>query len=211
MEKTEISPEMRLFSPSGRRLYANAPERAEFLKAAAFEEPENSMYCHLLHYTGCRPSEALELIPSRVLRDENLIVFRSLKKRKTDSKGRIKQPKYRAVPVPPHFMEQLGLVFRIRQRHTQTKALHEPLWDMSRPTAYRMVKRVMKRAGIEGPQATGKGMRHGFGVAMVTVEKPVPIHVLSELMGHSDSKVTEVYLQVIGEEKHKMVIDAWGG
>jgi len=102
------------------------------------------------------------------------------------------------------------LVFGIRQAHKRKKGLDIPLWDMSRPTAYRLIKRVMKRAGISGPQATGKGLRHGFGVAMVTAEKPVPIHVLSELMGHSDSKTTEIYLQVTGEEKHKMVIDAWG-
>jgi len=41
-----------------------------------------------------------------------------------------------------------------------------PLWTMSRPTAYRLVKWVMARAGIVGKQATGKGLRNGFGVAM---------------------------------------------
>ncbi len=81
-------------------------------------------------------------------------------------KGRIKQPKYRTVLVPPSFMERLDIVFRLRQVQQQSGELDTPLWAMSRPTAYRLVKRVMKRAGIEGPQATGKGMRHGFGVAM---------------------------------------------
>lgn len=80
---------------------------------------------------------------------------------------------------------------------------------MSRPTAYRLVKRVMDRAKIVGKQATGKGLRHGFGVAMVTARKP--IHVLAQLMGHSDSKTTEIYLQVVGEEQRQMVTDAWEG
>ncbi len=210
MENTEISPEMRLFSPSGRRLYVNSSERADFLDAANLEDARNRMYCYILHYTGCRPSEALELMASRVLMDEKLIVFRSLKKKKTDNKGRVKPPKYRAVPVPSSFLEYFDLAFGIRQIHTRGKGLETPLWEMSRPTAYRVIKRVMKRAGITGPQATGKGLRHGFGVAMVTAERPVPIHVLSELMGHSDSKTTEIYLQVVGEEKHKLVLDAWG-
>lgn len=86
-----------------------------------------------------------------------------------------------------------------------------PLWSMSRPTAYRLVKRVMDRAGIQGKQATGKGLRHGFGVAMVTAAKPVPIHILAELMGHSDTKTTEIYLQVVGEEKRNIVTEAWDG
>ncbi len=71
MGNTKIPPpEMRLFCPRGRRLYVTASERAAFLKAAAFE----GMYCHLLHYAGCWPSGALELIPDRVLLDENAIV-----------------------------------------------------------------------------------------------------------------------------------------
>jgi site-specific recombinase XerD len=74
-----------------------------------------------------------------------------------------------------------------------------------------MVKRVMNRAGITGKQATGKGLRHGFGVTMVTAKKSLPIHVLSQLMGHSDSKITEIYLQVVGEEKRQLVTDAWEG
>ena len=82
---------------------------------------------------------------------------------------------------------------------------------MSRPTAYRLVKRVMDRAGIVGKQATSKGLRHALGVAMVTARKPLPIHVLAQLMGHSDSKTTEIYLQVVGEEQRQMVTDAWEG
>ena len=76
---------------------------------------------------------------------------------------------------------------------------------------YRLVKRVMDRAGIVGKQATGKGLRNGFGVAMVTAKKALPIHVLSQLMGHTDTKTTEIYLQVTGEEKRQMVVDAWDG
>ncbi|NOR23409.1 MAG: tyrosine-type recombinase/integrase [Desulforhopalus sp.] len=66
----------------------------------------------------------------------------------------------------------------------------------------------MKR-GIKGKQATGKGLRHGFGVAMVSGPKPLPIHILSQLMGHSSTKTTEIYLQVVGEEKRQLVLDAW--
>ena len=211
MEKPETSPEMRLFGPGGERLYLTALERQRFLSALDEEHPMDRLFCHVLHFSGCRPSEALELAPRRVLFDEQALVFRSLKKRKFDPRGRTKQPQYRTVPVPNILIENLDLVYGIRALQKKQRGLDIPLWSMSRPTAYRLVKRVMTRAGIVGKMATGKGLRHGFGVAMVTAKKPLPIHVLSQLMGHTDTKTTEIYLQVVGEEKRQMVSDAWEG
>ena len=48
-----------------------------------------------------------------------------------------------------------------------------------------------------------------FGVAMVTAKKPLPVHILSRLMGHATSKITEIYLQVTGEEHRQLVESAW--
>jgi integrase/recombinase XerD len=129
----------------------------------------------------------------------------------TDGRGRMKQPEYRTVPVPQIFIEKLDLVFGIKDIQKRQKVLAAHLWSMSRSTAYRLVKRVMDRARIKGKQATGKNLRHGFGVAMVRAQKPLPLHILSQLMGHSDTKTTEVYMQVVGEEKRKMVREAWEG
>lgn len=140
MSSTNISPEMRLFSPTGERLYLTAQERAEFLAALDEEDPQDRMFCQLLHYTGCRPSEALALVPRRILIDEQSIVYRSLKKRKVDSRGREKQPQYRTVPVSDAFIERLDLVFDLRAHQKRDKDLDKPLWPMSRPTAYEAVK-----------------------------------------------------------------------
>ncbi len=205
----DISPEMRLFSPEGERLYLNTQERADFLAALDDEAPQDRLFCQVLHYTGCRPTEGLQLIAKRVLVGEQSLVFRSLKKRKVDNKGRKKQPQFRTVPVPELLIDRLDLVFDLRARQKRGQRLDDPLWPMSRPTAYRLVKRVMDRAGIKGKQATGKGLRHGFGIAMVTATKPVPIHILAQLMGHSDTKTTEIYLQVVGDEKRQIVTEAW--
>ena len=46
---------MRLYSATGERLYLNA------------EAPAERMYGHVLHYIGCRPTEALQLTVWRVL------------------------------------------------------------------------------------------------------------------------------------------------
>ena len=172
----------------------------------------NRLFCHVLHFTGfVRPSDALELTPGRILIEEKALVFRSLKKRKLDSRGRVKQPQYRTVPVPEMLIENLDLVYGIRALQKKGKGLDIPLWTKSRPTAYQLVKRAMDRAGIVSKQATGKVIRHAFGLAMVMAKKPLPIHVLSQVMGHTDTKTTEIYLQVVGEEKRQMVTDAWEG
>ncbi len=205
----EIAPEMRLYSPDGDRLYLTAAERKAFIAAAGAESPEDRLFCYVLHDTGCRPSEALALTADRVRVDTASITFRSLKKRATDRQGRTKQPQYRAVPVPERLIDQLDLVFDVR-RVQGTAAGGARLWSMSRPTAYRLIKRVMDRAGIEGKQATGKGLRHGYGVAMVTAARPLPIHVLAKAMGHSSTKTTEIYLQVIGQEERELFAGAWG-
>ena len=127
------------------------------------------MYGHVLHYTDCRPTEALQLTVGRVLISEQALVLRSLKKRKIDRTGQERAPQYRTVPVPvpvpTALIESLDLVFNLRARQRRPGANRDaPLWQMSRPTAWR----VMTRANIRGRQATGKGLRHGFGMAMVT-------------------------------------------
>lgn len=208
---TDRSGEMRLYDDHGQRLYLNADERRRFLDAAALESPSDRMFCHVLHYTGCRPSEALALTPDNVRIDAGEIVIRSLKKRKLDTKGRERKPQFRAVPVLNSLLEHLDLVFALRASARSGLGKGEKLlWPMSRPTAYRLVKRVMDRAGIMGAQATGKGLRHGFGVALVMAKPPVPLHVISQLMGHADSKTTEIYLQVIDDERRTLIMGAWG-
>jgi len=52
---------------------------------------------------------------------------------------------------------------------------------------------------------------HGFGVAMVTSENPLPLHILADLMGHSSTATTEIYTRVLAGEKQKMVLNAWKG
>lgn len=203
------APEMRLFDDAGDRLYLSAAERAAFLAAASAQPREDRVFCHLLHFTGCRPSEALELSPDRVLLDDRAVVFRSLKKRATDRQGRPKRPQFRTVPVPARLTDDLDLVFDLRRtRRPQERRV--PLWTMSRTTAWRLVQRVMAAAGIEGPQATAKGLRHGFGIAMLSGDKPLPLNVLRDLLGHTDTKTTEIYLQAVGAEKRQLVMQAWG-
>ncbi|MCK9293534.1 MAG: hypothetical protein M0P70_00490, partial [Desulfobulbaceae bacterium] len=76
--------------------------------------------------------------------------------------GREKKPQYRSVPVPPSVVDFFDLVFDLRRR--QHKNNDQPFWTMSRTSAWRMVKKVMERAGISGPQATPKGLSMASGL-----------------------------------------------
>ena len=199
---------MRIYDRQGRRLYLTNEERSAFIKASKEESRENRMYCRVLHDTGCRPTEALELSAGRISLDECNIVYRSLKKREFDLQGRKKDPVYREVPVSEEMIDLLDLTFDLKKRQNNQRLVNKPLWEMSRATAWRLVKRVMARANIKGPQATCKGLRHGFGIALLVGEKPAPIHIVSQVLGHSDSKTTEIYLQATGIEKRQLVMQA---
>ena len=52
---------MDLHDTQGRRLYLTAAERAAFLAAAKQAALPVRTFCLVLHYTGCRISEALAL------------------------------------------------------------------------------------------------------------------------------------------------------
>jgi len=191
--------EMRLYDDEDNPLYLNADERERFLKSSVNEERENRVFCTILHYTGCRPSEALALIPKSVSITEKTIKLRNLKKRKYDSQGKKKNVQHRTIPVPNSVIDEIDLVFGLRK--LQKEGNENLLFNMSRTTAWRLIKTVMTNAGIEGKQATAKGLRHGFGIAMLTGEHPAPIHIIRDLMGHTSSKTTEIYLQATSAEK----------
>ena len=66
--------------------------------------------CMTLAYAGCRLSEALALTADRVDVAAGVLIFKSLKKRRTGI--------YRSVPVPPALLDGLDLVHGIREVQT---------------------------------------------------------------------------------------------
>lgn len=198
---------MTLYDKKGGRLYLNKDERDRFLNEASNEVRENRMFCHVLHYCGCRISEALALPSNQILIEDRVLVFQTLKKRKVDNQGNKKEPEYRRIEVPDRLIEELDLTFDLR-RHQKSKN-PEPflLFPISRSTGWRIIKRVLDNADIKGSQATPKGFRHGFGIAMA--QSGIPLTVLKKLLGHSSTDTVEIYLAFQGEERRKLVMKAW--
>lgn len=180
-----------LFDTNGQRKYLHASESRRLLAAAARANRETRLFCLLLHYTGCRLSEALALTPRRLDLQTQCVVFRTLKRRKQT---------YRAVPVPTHLMHELVSLAADREPEA-------PLFAWSRQTGWRRIKGLMQEAGIVGPQATPKGLRHFFGVH--AIGEKVPESAVQRWMGHARSRNTQIYTLVTGAEERALAKRMW--
>lgn len=186
---------MKLLDHQGQRKYLNASEREAFKNAAEQSTGEVRTFCHTLLYTGCRISEALALTVDRVDFKGGVVTFESLKKRK---KG-----VFRSVPVSPALLDSLDMVHSLKRQ----KKKKQQIWSWSRATASRKVDEMMKEAGIEGGQASPKGLRHGFGVACV--EKQIPLNMIQKWLGHADMATTSIYVDAVGEEEQSIAARLW--
>jgi integrase/recombinase XerD len=183
-----------VFDRNGNRKYVNRIEREAFGQLAKKVQNLNRRaFCLTVFYTGCRISEALHLKLSKIDFRDRSIVFETLKRRK---KGI-----FRAVPAPSQLIELIG-------RISKGKRPDARIWRFSRTTAYREIKRVMVGAQIGGAMACPKGLRHGFGVACVSRDVPLP--TVKKWLGHARMETTAIYLDVSGDEEREFAARTWG-
>jgi len=191
---------MQLHTADGARKYLTAGERDRFLRAADRADRQVRTLCMTLAYAGCRLSEALALTVDRVDLAAGVLVIESLKKRRTGI--------YRAVPVPPALLEALDMVHGIRElQGRRGKGQGIPLWPWSRMTGWRAVHAVMEAAGLDGPHASPKGLRHGFGVAAVSAG--IPLNLVQKWLGHAQLTTTAIYANAVGEEEQNIAARMW--
>jgi integrase/recombinase XerD len=98
---------MQLHTLDGARKRLTASERALFLKTAEIGDRDVRTFCMTLAYAGCRLSEALALTADRVDLAAGVLVFESLKKRRSGV--------FRAVTVPSALLDALDMVHGIRE------------------------------------------------------------------------------------------------
>ncbi len=191
---------MTLYAADGGRKYLTSGERAAFLRAAEQAERQARTLCMTLAYAGCRLSEALALTVDRVDIAAGVLVFESLKKRRTGI--------YRAVPVPPALLDALDLVHGIReQQGRRGNGQGVLLWPWSRMSGWRAVHGVMEAAGLDGVHASPKGLRHGFGVAAVSAG--IPLNMVQKWLGHAQLSTTAIYADAVGAEEQTIAARMW--
>jgi integrase len=191
---------MQLYDGNGHRKYLTPAERQNFINASETALQHIRTFCGTLVHTGCRISEALALTADRVDIADGVIIIESLKKRR---KG-----VYRAIPVPPSFLDTLEIVHGLAAlKHGPDSGRNVHLWPWSRPTGWRYVCAVMESAGIAGLHATPKGLRHGFGIKAVVSN--VPLNMAQKWLGHADLATTAIYADAIGPEEKQLAERMW--
>ena len=188
-----------LVNESGRK-YLTRDERRRFLAAVrTHRSPSVRTLALTLAFTGCRVSEALALRACDVDLEALEVRFSTLKRRREH---------WRAVPVPETLVNALDLVHQVRAFQSSQRMRTRLLWTCTRQAAHRQVCGLMARAGVAGPQACPRGLRHAFGVACV--QSGVPLTTIAAALGHADVATTAVYATAIGAEARELLAPVWG-
>ena len=181
------------------RKYLTADERDRFLAAVrTHPKPTVQTLGRTLALTGCRVSELLAIRACDVDLAAAEIRIATLKRRREH---------WRAVPVPKDLVHELDLVHRVRRSQASPRGRTAVLWDVTRQAAHRQVSELMRRVGIEGPQACPRGLRHSFGVT--AVQAGVPLTTIAAMLGHADVSTTAIYATAIGAEARELIARMW--
>lgn len=195
---------MSLYSAIGERKYLTAEERRRFLAAlSVLPDPAERSFCEMIHWSGCRPSEALGLNANHIDLRQRLVIIRSLKKR-----GELKGRHFRPVPLPSKFVRRLDHVHNIRQAQAQPDhGSAMALWNFGRTKGWRIIRTVMDEAGLTGVKSTARGLRHALGVHAAV--KSVPESRLQSWLGHASRETTAIYIDASGPEDRAIAARMW--
>jgi len=188
-----VNGETPLYDSAGNRKYLNTTERLElYQNFQLLTDLGRRSFCLTLFYTGCRISEALNMTPASIDFADKMIVLRTLKQQ-----GKVR---YRALPVPDHLLDML-------EQQISNISNDDLVWDFSRSTGWRIVKKCMSEIGLDGIKASPKGLRHGFAIACVT--EGIPITTVQRWLGHTQLDTTSVYLDFVGEDERELAKKIW--
>lgn len=176
------------------RKYLTGGERNKFLIHSEKLPIEKKVLCIMLLETGCRITEALNLTWRQIDIEDECIYFETLKQRRKDV--------FRCVPISKELTRALTNFWGRAKVGDDLR-----LWQWSRMTAYRYVRATMKAARIEGPQASPKGLRHGFAVA--ALEAGAPLNLVQRWLGHARLETTMIYTHVVGAEERAFAEKVW--
>jgi integrase len=150
----------------------------------ACEGPIERIVVYLLRYTGLRVSEACALCWGDVDLDVPQLTVREAKTRA----GR------RTIELPPILVPQLRAWRAYRGGPYVLSTKHGT--PMKPQFVWRVVKRVGERVGIEG--LSPHALRRTYGSALIN--GGVRLEVISKLLGHSTTSVTEkAYAELLAE------------
>ncbi|MBJ7532941.1 site-specific integrase [Rhodomicrobium vannielii ATCC 17100] len=187
-----------LYGRDGARKYLTQTERQKALAAMTRLDPRHALFALTLAWTGARVSEVLALTASSFQVDQGVVAIATLKRRRAVM---------REVPIPPDLMKALDRQFQLRRlQRDPVQACLRP-WPWCRVTAWRIVGRIMRQAGISGRHACPRGLRHAFGVG--GLQAGVPLNLLQRWLGHARISTTAIYADACGPEEAAIAQRFW--
>jgi integrase len=160
-------------------------------------EPRRALFGLTLAWTGARISEVLALTRTSFQLECGVVAFVTLKRRRHC---------VREVPIPPALMAALDRQFALTQA-SPAGADQERLWRWRRETGWRIIKKAMIAAKVEGRCACPKGLRHGLGVG--ALQAGVPLNLVQRWLGHARISTTAIYTEAIGPEERAIAARFW--
>lgn len=192
-------PQITLFDTAGNRKYITPEERERFYASTGDVSKDWRMFGLMLYYTGCRPTEALNLKVKDIDFSSGAVTINTLKQRRDGV--------YRQIPLPDSYLTGLDNSFDLRTLQKRSKPRNSYIWGWSRRQGYNVIKRIMDIAKIEGIQASPKGLRHGFAIACL--DKGLPLNMVQKWMGHSSIETTAIYANATGKEERSLLAKLW--
>jgi integrase/recombinase XerD len=187
-----------LYSTDGARKYLNQHERQRVLAAMARLKPDQALFALTLAWTGARVSEVLALTASSFQIERGIVALQTLKRRRHS---------VREVPIPPELMAALDRYFGLSRAQQNPLTANKRPWPWCRTTAWRLIKRVMRRSQIAGQSACPRGLRHAFGVG--TLQSGVPLNLTQRWLGHARISTTAIYAAASGPEEVAFAARFW--
>ncbi len=147
-----------------------------------------------MYYTGCKVSEIREFYSNQINISDGVVVFESGERQSAN----------RIIPIPPVFKIELATYLG-----PQLKYAPKPLWSLSRIGVWRLVKKVMREANIQGQHATPTGLRHSFAISCLEMNSAACLKYLQYWMGHKDLKLTTSYLDALEYDEASSLEQIW--
>lgn len=164
------------------RRFINDVELEQFLFAARMDTPHRRTLQFLVACTGCHLKESLTLSLGDIDLNGAAVLFFEGKKRA------------RSVPIGDELVQMLDVVHALSFiRNEVPEKLTNSLWDIDRCTASKWIAASMEVANIHGPQASARGLRHGFAIRSLSAGHSTK--TVAYWMGLSVEEVTKNYLR----------------
>jgi integrase/recombinase XerD len=177
--------------PKREKLLPNVLSKAEIKKILeALSNTKHSTMLSLIYSCGLRRGELLNLKPSDIDANRNLIVVRQAKGKKD-----------RIVPLSPKILTMLRSYYKIYQPSTWLFEGQKTNEQYDERSLSNVLKQAVEKAKIKKPVSL-HWLRHSYATHLL--ESGTDLRYIQEILGHSSSKTTEIYTHVSANSLQKI-------